>query len=157
MRGTTGKIHFTLDIAGDRELSRSMHGYLGRVTNLKPWFERIKADWSATMKLKFQAEGAHEGDAWQPLSEKYARWKARHFAGKGILERTGTLRGQAEKPATEITESSLRMSITAPYAIYHQSSEPRESNLPRRPFASLTGRQKSRWMRMLREHLMRED
>jgi hypothetical protein len=72
------------------------------VTNLKPWIERIRADWSATMKLKFQAEGAHEGDAWQPLSEKHARWKARQFAGKGILERTGTLRGQAAAKQSDI-------------------------------------------------------
>ncbi len=152
-----GKAHFSVDIAGDRELSRSLHGYLGRMQNLRPWLVKVHADWSATMLKKFASDGAAEGEAaWAPLSEQYAAWKARKYPGRGILVRTGALQQAAVMPDTELSDTQLRMTIDNDYAIFHQSSEPRESNLPRRPFASLTGKQKSRWMRLLRQHLMDE-
>lgn len=153
----TGKATFTVDIAGDRELSRSLHGYLGRMTNLKPWLKKIHADWSDTMLRKFASEGAVEGEErWASLSEQYAAWKARKYPTGRILVATGALQQAAVLPETELTDTQLTMTIDVDYAIYHQSSEPRESNLPRRPFASLTGKQKSRWMRLLRQHLMDE-
>jgi phage gpG-like protein len=35
------------------------------------------------------------GEGWAPLSTAYAKWKAKHFPGKRILERTGELRRAA--------------------------------------------------------------
>lgn len=152
MTNRTGTFHISFDIDGDRELSRKLHGMLGAVTDWTPVWKTISADWSATMARKFDSEGAHEGEAWAPLSVTYAAWKRRHHPGMGILQRTGKLRAAAVDPATTITPTSLRLTVGSPYAIFHQSSRPR-TKLPRRPFASLTARQKSRWVKAFRDRI----
>jgi hypothetical protein len=43
----------------------------------------------------FQHVASPFGEAWAPLSTKYAQWKAKHFPGKRVLERTGELRRAA--------------------------------------------------------------
>jgi phage gpG-like protein len=158
---TSGTFHISFDIDGDRELSRKIHGMLGSVTDWTPVWKTIAADWSSTMARKFDTEGAHEagtdeqGNAnppWAPLSERYAAWKERHFPGAKILQRSGDLRAAATGPATVITPSSLSLTVDSPYALFHQSSRPRK-RLPRRPFASLTPKQKSRWVRAFRDRI----
>lgn len=157
----TGTFHISFDIDGDRELSRKLHGMLGAVSDWSPVWKTISTDWSTTMARKFDTEGAHEAGtaadgtpnpAWAPLSAKYAAWKRRQYPGMGILQRTGKLRKAAVDPATTITPTSLRLTVGSPYAIYHQSSRPR-TKLPRRAFASLTAKQKSRWVKAFRDRI----
>lgn len=97
-------LHFSIDIDGDRELSRKIHGLTRAVSDWSPAFKAMAADWSSTMEQKFSTEGGHEAgtDAegnpnppWAPLSARYAAWKARKYPGKGILEATGELREAA--------------------------------------------------------------
>jgi len=161
MDNASGKFHISFDIDGDRELSRKIHGMLGSVTDWTPVWKTIAADWSATMARKFDTEGGHEagtdadGNAnppWAPLSDRYARWKAKHFAGTKILQRTGSLREAATSPAVVTTPTSLNLTVNAAWGLYHQSSEPR-TWLPRRPFASLTAKQKSRWVKAFRDRI----
>lgn len=153
----TGRLSFSVDIDGDRELSRTLHGYLGRMTDLRPLWAFILTDWQFTQQNLFMAEGAYEGqERWAELSKRYAAWKRRKYPGRGILVRTGAMREATTDPDAEITDTSLTITVDSPYAIYHQSSRPRTSHLPRRAFASLTGKQKSRWMGFLRRHLWEE-
>ena len=53
-------------------------------------------DWSSLAPLIAEAADnifASEGrGAWPQLSEAYARWKAKNYPGKGILELTGAYR-----------------------------------------------------------------
>ena len=158
---STGTFHISFDIDGDRELSRKLHGMLGAVSDWTPVWQTIQTDWSATMARKFDTEGAHEAGtdadgnpnpAWAPLSAKYAAWKAKHYPGMKILQRTGELRKASVDPETTITPTSLRLTVGSAYALYHQSSEPR-SILPRRAFASLTAKQKSRWVKAFRDRI----
>ncbi len=161
MNNASGTFHISFDIDGDRELSRKIHGMLGSVTDWTPVWKTIAADWSATMARKFDTEGGHEagtdadGNAnpsWAPLSERYARWKAKRFPGTKILQRTGSLREAATSPAVVTTPTSLNLTVDSPWALFHQSSEPRTC-LPRRPFASLTAKQKSRWVKAFRDRI----
>ena len=156
-----GDLYFSLDIDGTRELSRRLHGLLNRVTNLEPAFKVMAADWSTTMAAKFDSGGAFEAgtDAegnpnppWQPLSQRYGAWKARHYPGRGLLIRTGALRAAAVSPETDIQALSLRLEVDNAWALYHQSTRPR-TILPRRPFASLTAKQKGRWIKAIRDHI----
>lgn len=157
-----GNLKVTLDIDGERQLSRKLHGLLHQVSDLRPAFEAMAADWSTTMQRKFESEGAHEAGTdeagtpnppWEPLSARYAAWKARHYPGMPILQRTGALRQAAVHPQTDVTADSLTLTVDVPYAIYHQARARGKAQFPRRPFASLTARQKSRWIRALRDHI----
>jgi len=158
-----GNLFFTFDIDGDRELSARFHGLLAALEDWSPAFEAIVTDWRATMREKFASGGTFEsgsdaqGNAlpgWAPLSEQYAKWKARKYPGAGILVRTGQLREASINPDVTIEPRQLKLVIPTPWAIYHQSSRPRK-RLPRRAFASLTAKQPGRWVRALREHLVK--
>jgi len=158
---TSGTFHMSFDIDGDRELSRKIHGMLGSVTDWTPVWKTIAADWSATMAKRFDSEGAHEAGtdeegnaipAWLPLKKGYAAWKEKHFPGTKILQRSGDLRAAATGPATVITPTSLSLTVESPYALFHQSTRPRK-RLPRRAFASLTVKQKSRWVKAFRDRI----
>ncbi|NUQ01235.1 MAG: phage virion morphogenesis protein [Armatimonadetes bacterium] len=153
----SSSIQFTVDIAGERQLSRTLHGLLGRVADWRPVFEAIAEDWSESRAATFGQEGAFEGGRkWAPLSERYARWKARHFPGMPILQRTGALQRATTQPVTELSAQQLVLTIDNDYAVYHQSPAPRQV-LPRRPFASLTRLQRGRWVGILRRHIWGED
>ncbi len=74
-----GTIHFSFDIDGDRELSAKLHGLLHALTDWRPAFEAIAADWRATMAAKFETAGQHEAGTddqgnplpgWAPLFER---------------------------------------------------------------------------------------
>jgi phage gpG-like protein len=72
----------------------------------------------------------------------YAAWKEAHFPGKPILERTGDLVSSLTNPNDPNTvrveaRKTLTLGSRIPYAIYHQSLEPR-TKLPRRPEIMLT-------------------
>ncbi|NUP99211.1 MAG: phage virion morphogenesis protein [Armatimonadetes bacterium] len=119
-------------------MSRKLHGLLHQVSDLRPAFEAMAADWSTTMQRKFESEGAHEAGTdeagtpnppWEPLSARYAAWKARHYPGMPILQRTGALRQAAVHPQTDITADSLTLTVDVPYAIYHQARA-REGAIP---------------------------
>ena len=85
----------------------------------------------------FASEG-HGG--WPQLSEAYARWKARNFPDKGLLELTGAYRNAATQigaPGNVITttENSLTYGVEGlDYALFHESGTNR---LPARPVFDL--------------------
>lgn len=80
-------------------------------------------------------EGVGPGGHYPPLSEKYAKWKAKRFSGAGILQRTGMLLGSFFGGSGFIFETgpmSMRYGSAVEYALYHQTGTKR--NLPiRRP------------------------
>lgn len=160
----TGTLHFALEIDGERQLSRKLHGYLGNVGDLSAAFERMAEDWRQSRVDVFAAEGAYDGQgAWAPLAESTKQEKAALGLGEAlILSRTGDLYRAATQPETTIEPLELRMVIESDYGVYHQSPRQAKADgsgpiLPRREFASLGAKQKSRWVRFLREHLFRED
>ena len=85
----------------------------------------------------FASEG-HGG--WPQLSEAYARWKARNYPGKGILELTGAYRSAATQvgaPGNSITttENSLTYGVEGlDYPVYHETGTDR---MPARPVFDL--------------------
>lgn len=72
---------------------------------------------------------------WEPLSEDYARWKARNFPGRGILEREGTYRDAATRIGApfnflEIGDDYVEYGVDGlEYPIYHEEGTER---LPQR-------------------------
>ena len=85
----------------------------------------------------FASEG-HGG--WPQLSEAYARWKARNYPGKGILELTGAYRSAATQIGSphnvvEVGPDHLTYGVEGlDYPIFHESGTNR---LPARPVFDL--------------------
>ena len=149
-----GYLRFTFDIDGRVELDRELHGYLGRVSTLKPVFGLIVDDFKEMEAERFANEGGFEGEPkWASLTEAYGEWKKIHYPGKGILEATGELKAAVLSPATTLSDLQLAISIDNDYAIYHQSDKPRNSNLKRRPIIALSAKRKSKWMRFVRDYI----
>ena len=101
-------------------------------------------DWSSLAPMVAEAADrifASEGHgAWPQLSEAYARWKAKNYPGKGILDLTGAYRTavtQIGAPGNVITttENSLTYGVEGlDYPVFHESGTDR---LPARPVFDL--------------------
>ncbi len=100
-------------------------------------FPRLIPILEAAVKKQFDArgEGPNRG-AWKPLSEAYAKWKAEHYPGKGILERTGALRKALTEEGSSYAQrvfsgGQLNFGTSGlPYASHHQEGAGR---MPDRP------------------------
>lgn len=84
---------------------------------------------------QFDEEGGGPAGTWAPLSEQYAAQKARMYPGKGILERTGTLRaaltGASSFARREWSDDDFAFgTVGVPYASFHQTGTAR---MPKRP------------------------
>ena len=85
----------------------------------------------------FASEGRGQ---WPQLSEAYARWKARHYPGKGILELTGAYRNAATQigapyNVVEVGDDHLTYGVEGlDYPAFHESGTNR---LPARPVFDL--------------------
>ena len=77
---------------------------------------------------------------WPQLSAAYARWKAKNYPGKGILDLTGAYRNAATQigaphNAITTTENSLTYGVEGlDYPVFHESGTDR---LPARPVFDL--------------------
>jgi phage gpG-like protein len=134
---------FRLDIAGEIQMDRGIAHFADGVADYRPIWPVIEDDFYALEKDQFKTEGAEGGERWKELSEGYAYWKEKEYPGKPILERTGDLKKSLTSPNDPNTvrieeRKTLTLGTRIPYAIYHQSIEPRTSNLPRRPEIMLT-------------------
>ena len=128
---------FRLDIAGEVQMDRGIARFADGVADYRPIWPIIEDDYYAQEKDQFASQGAEGGSPWQPLSDQYAGWKAQHYPGQPILQRTGALYRSLTSPndgnGVRIEgRKVLTLGTTLPYAIYHQSIAPR-NRLPRRP------------------------
>ena len=89
----------------------------------------------------FASEGR---GGWPQLSEAYARWKSKHYPGKGILELTGAYRRAATQVGAphnvvEVGDDHLTYGVEGfdpNYPLFHEA--PRQgSRLPARPVFEL--------------------
>lgn len=74
----------------------------------------------------FASEGAMAGSRWAPLSPAYARWKAKRFPGRKIMQRKGKLRRSLiTKGSGHILRSGaqprafVEMGTSVDYAAFH--------------------------------------
>lgn len=150
---------FRMDIAGEIQFDRGISRFADGVTDYKPVWPVIEDDWYAEEKEQFQSEGAAGGQRWKLLSPDYLLWKMVHYPNaERILERTGNLERSLTKagdPNGVCLEArkTLTLGTKIPYAIYHQSIEPR-TIMPRRPVIQLTESFKRGVMRQIQMYLV---
>jgi len=133
---------FRLEIAGEVQMDRGIARFSEGVADYRPIWPVIEDDFYAQEQAQFKAEGAEGGEKWQALSPEYAGWKAAQYPGTRVLERTGDLERSLTKAGDPNgvrieARKTLTLGSKIPYAIYHQSIQPRKV-LPRRPEIMLT-------------------
>jgi phage gpG-like protein len=149
---------FRLDTAGEVQMDRGIARFADGVSDYRPIWGVIESDFYALEQRQFQTAGAAGGKAWPELSPEYSTWKEEHFPGTPILERTGELMRSLTDPnhpqTVRIEErKTLTLGTQVPYAIYHQSTEPR-TRLPRRPEIMLTEAFKRTVMHHVQQYLV---
>jgi phage gpG-like protein len=126
-----------MQVAGEVQLDRGIARFSDGVSDYRPIWPVIEDEFYAEEKAQFKSEGAEGGEKWQALSPEYQGWKDRHYPGQPILQRTGDLEASLtsgnDPNAVKVEgRKALTMGSRVPYAIYHQSLDPR-TVLPRRP------------------------
>jgi len=76
-----------------------------------------------------------EGPGWVPLSERYGKWKEKHYPGMPILVRTGALKasltgGFAEGSIFDAMPAELKLGTSVRYAMYHQTGSIKVADHP---------------------------
>ena len=148
-------LQFTTEVAGQVVIDRLLSRLSERSSNFFPVFNEIAEDFIKIEENQFKSLGRGE---WQPLSPRYAAWKARNYPGRPLMVRTGTLQtaltSRAARGRTEtVTRNTLRVAIHLPYAIKHQLGDP-TTNLPQRVLVDLREEDKRRWTRIIHNFLV---
>lgn len=104
--------------------------------DLNPAWEDVRNILLAFVKKHFDSQGSYpEGKEWRPLSEAYARYKARVAPGQPILRFRDRLYGSLTEAdhADQIFRRSpdrMEWGTKVPYAIIHQTGSLKVSNRP---------------------------
>jgi phage gpG-like protein len=123
-------------IEGEVQLSRKLLTISDAVKDWSPAFQKSGEDLIEFFSYDvFETEGNAIDERWMPLSQPYAKRKAKRYPNAGILEATGTMRKSFMQAADA---TSLTIWNAAEYFKYHQSKQPRSSSLPRRVVMKLT-------------------
>ncbi|MDQ0825421.1 phage gpG-like protein [Arthrobacter sp. B2I5] len=101
----------------------------------------------------FASRGGVIGEPWARLSPDYAAEKARKWPGRPPLMRTGKMQSNFR---FESDANSARMYNPTPYFKYHQSSDPRSSNLPRRVMMKIDDMRRREVLRIIQAEINRK-
>jgi phage gpG-like protein len=144
----------TFTILGDLVFARGLTRYADKIKDYSPVLGQIRTDFHRIEAEQFDSLGARGGDAWKPLSKRYAAWKEKHFPMRPIMRLTGNLWAQLAIGTgmhTEIEPLMLKMESTLDYAGMHQQGSPK-TNLPARKLVSLTDGDKLGWVKMIQDY-----
>lgn len=133
-------MNLKLSIDGQAKFDGAFRVLAEGLTDLRPVWPEIELQFFRAELEQFSSEGARGGARWQPLSARYAKWKAKRYPGKPILQRTGRLLRSLSvvggPDSVRIVEPmSLTLGTRMPYAGYHQRGAKR---LPQREPLNLT-------------------
>lgn len=137
---------------GEAQIARRLARVSIAARNVAPAWEVIAESFLAVERDQFDSQGSLSG-GWAPLSEGYAAWKARHYPGKPILQRTGDLAASlTEGPEIRVIEASFMILGSAvPYGRYHQTGTPR---MPRRRPVDIPEPVRRAWIKTVQRYLV---
>lgn len=94
-------------VTGEQQYVRGFEALANEMRDLREPLARIRDQISIAIREQFDTHGAHGlGGGWQPLNPDYEKWKAVHFPGKPLMERTGALRDDLTDPLRATLELS---------------------------------------------------
>ena len=141
-----------LRVSGASELTRRLKAQEAAAVDLRPVWLELRERFVRYETRTFSSQGGVSG-RWAPLSPEYGAWKAQHYGGKRILQRSGDLmRSLSSDLAIEvITPHSMLLGSDSRYGHFHQTGT---KNMPRRKVIDLSEGERRLWIRAIRDHLM---
>ena len=157
-----GYIDFKISVLGDVQFERNLVQFSESISDWTETFKKAGDIFYRVEKEQFDSQGRYSG-GWVALSPKYAAWKAKHWPGRSILERTGVLRTSLLHKSSpysiyKLSPTRLEIGTNVPYAIYHQSTGKRRK-LPRRPPVDIPKTVmgiKGEWIELFRKRIVEE-
>jgi phage gpG-like protein len=126
-------INVQIEITGDKEtiaklnlLDKSFNDW---TPELRKTGDFLKDYYSVAV---FETEGGILGSRWGALQALYELWKRKAFPGRGILVRTGKLKGGYKY---DVTSTYMELYNTVAYAKFHQSGT---KFMPQRMLVNIT-------------------
>ena len=148
-------LKLTADIDGELQFSRTFTRYTENLDDLRQLWPGVIPELRAIMREQFEGEGVGATGKWAGLAAGYKAWKARHYPGKPILQRSGRLLSSLTRnngdSIVEPKSDSLVFGTRVPYAIHHQRGG---GPLKRRKIFDLNQDQKNRLMKVIQRRLL---
>jgi phage gpG-like protein len=128
-------MNISVTVDGQKQFSGAVDAIAKGISDFRPVWPEIELAFFRLELEQFNSEGSRGGSRWKPLSEKYRKWKERHYPGKPILQRSGRLLRSLSvigggDSIREQEPLSLTLGSRVPYATYHQRGA---GKLPQRP------------------------
>ena len=111
-----GEKYFEIDIDEKKTIVKKLQEFAEKISNFKPIFEKIDVLLNEALLDNFLTEGKSLGQKWQEWSEKYKKWRIKHYGGGQILTREGNLR---ESFVSDYDENRLTIGTAKEYAAIH--------------------------------------
>ena len=157
-------MEFDIKLTAASEKILSTLATAGKI-DLRPTLKVIGIGYRKEVEAIFNKQQSRgEGLKWPQLSdnppgEGYASWKQKHYPGKPLLVRTGTLKDSMTQQGSPgnisiITKTSAVFGSSIFYGIYHDSGESRNSNLPRRNFSEPSEGRRKIWEQQLTKDII---
>jgi phage gpG-like protein len=139
-----------ITINGDRAVQEKFLSMGSRAANARPAMQQVALFILETMDRIFASQGAHAGEAWEPISAEWADRKARLGLDPRILHATLALRdsmSNIEDPNQflRVTNRSVTLTSLLPYA---------EAQNRARRFAVITQEDRFVIRKIIEEYLM---
>lgn len=139
-------------VYGEDQINRTLARFEA-ADDATPVWEALADDFLKIERRQFASEGAYGSGGWAPLSPRYAKWKAEHYPGRPILERTGDLVASlTEGPQVRIiTPGFMVLGSAVDYGEYHQTGTPR---MPRRRPIEFTESTRREWVKTMQRYIV---
>lgn len=147
-------MRFTFAVEGETQVDRTLARFAENIGDARPVWEALADRFAKVEARQFDSEGGYGSGGWPALSPAYAAWKARHYPGKPILERTGALRASlTERPfGIEVIEhGSMTLGSGIDYGKYHQAGG---DHLPQRRPVELPEGERRAWVRLIQRFIV---
>lgn len=139
-------LNFAFD--GDQQVGRTLTGLMDTIADAREPLDAIGNRIAAFEERQFSSQGGYGSGGWSPLSPRYAAWKAKHYPGKPILQRTGELKASLTSRPFGIDEVDLKTAVFGtglPYSAYHQHGTDR---MPMRKPLEVPEYERREWERL---------
>ena len=143
---------FAVTVDGVQQSTRAFQTLNESISDFRPVWPEIHMYFLRGTIEQFESLGARGGQRWEPLSARYAKWKAQAYPGKPILVRTERLKrslsvgGSEPDQIKDFQEMSATFGTRVPYARFHQRGTRR---MPARPVLQPTQRDVDRMVSRL--------
>lgn len=137
----------------DTELQQTIASLTDKLGDLNPVMAEIGASLLLSTRDRFDNQTAPDGTKWTPLTEAYAKRKAKSSTAlKGILTLTGAMR---DTITYEAFSDSVLVGSNRVYAAIHQlgGTAGKNADIPSRPFLGLDETDRAEILGILTDHL----